>query len=201
MHTPTTSQESLNPWRSSIEAGLDIEPNQVTTRWVQLGTIGTDGWPAVRTLVFRGFLDDRRDPIQFAVDRRSAKVDQIQINPRAEACWSIAPARSQFRIRGELALITAEEANSELQRARKNLWTSLSPGSRLLFGWPQPGAPRADPIEFETPPPSEGEPPATFALLLLYPATVDHLDLNEVPHRRRHYWKVDSTWSAVEINP
>ncbi len=49
---------SLAPWRSLITRALHHNRSLAYSRYVQLATIKENGFPANRTVVFRGFLED-----------------------------------------------------------------------------------------------------------------------------------------------
>lgn len=190
---------SLAPWRSLLDCALERNP-QPNARYLHLATVRADHRPANRTVVFRGFLEDTNQ-LKFAIDTRSAKVEQIDYQPWAEACWYFPDTREQFRISGCLTLIQADDAVPTLQQARQKSWQELSDSARLQFAWPHPGKPRAAASEFALPAPNSMEPPPHFCLLLLEPVQVDHLELRGEPQNRRIYCREDQTWSAQEINP
>ena len=91
-------------WRPSLDLALHRNRSRPEMRLVQLATVRPDGRPAIRTVVFRGFLDDPRK-LAFATDSRSAKRAEIEANPRGEICWYFPETREQFRVSGMLALI------------------------------------------------------------------------------------------------
>lgn len=191
---------SLAPWRSPLARALDR--NSLTSaRYLQLATVQADGRPANRTLVFRGFLEDTNQ-LKFVIDARSQKVNQIEHQPWAEACWYFPETREQFRITGSLTLVGTEHPDSTLHQARVSTWQELSNAARLQFVWPHPGKPRADATAFESPPPDVVEPLANFYLLLLEPIQVDHLELRGQPQNRWLY-NQDShlAWLTQAINP
>jgi PPOX class probable FMN-dependent enzyme len=192
-----------SPWRIAIERALTLHGDDRASRWVQLATVGLDGGPAVRTVVFRGFLDGS-DALRFTTDTRSAKAEQVAEDPRAEACWLFREAREQFRLLGKLRLIGEDHPDEDLAEARLESWGALPTSSRLAFSWPDPGAPLAEPRRFRVAAPDPDRPPANFALLLLEPDRVDHLDLRADPHARIRYDRPEAgatRWDAVEINP
>ena len=194
------------PWRIAIERALTLHGDEPAARWLQLATTAPDGWPAVRTVVFRGFLDDR-DMLRFTTDTRSAKAEHLARDARGEACWYFHGSREQFRLAGRLDLIGADHSDPALLAARFAQWAGLSPPARMTFAWPEPGALLADPRHFRVSPPEpEEDPPPSFGLLLLDPERVDHLDLRPEPHARFRYdrSKIDNTafvWETIAVNP
>lgn len=189
---------SLAPWRSPLSRALHRNRSQPDARYVQLATLRPEGRPANRTVVFRGFLDDDSNALQFVSDARSEKVDQLQHTLQAEACWYFPKTREQFRLGGVLDLITAD--TGDRQTARQSAWAKLSDNARLQFIWPDPGQPRGD-APFPTEPPPENEPVPCFCLLLLYADRVDHLELRGDPQNRTVYITRDRTWHTQNVNP
>jgi PPOX class probable FMN-dependent enzyme len=192
-----------SPWRIAIERALTLHGDDRASRWVQLATVGLDGGPAVRTVVFRGFFGGS-DTLWFTTDTRSAKFEQVAEDPRAEACWLFREAREQFRLSGRLRLVVEDHPEARLAKARLASWGALPTASRLAFSWPDPGAPLAEPRRFRVAAPDPDRPPSTFALLLLEADRVDHLDLRPDPHARIRYERSETEptkWDAFEINP
>lgn len=178
-------------WRPALDAALKADPTPAA-RHVQLATVRPDGLPAVRTVVFRGFLSD--DRLTFTADTRSEKAGHLNRFGWAEVCWYFAATREQFRFLGMCGPILAEFDND-----RGRVWRELSGPSRQSFVWPQPGDPRSPDEAFRGPAPAD--PPPNFMRYVLCPGTVDHLDLRPHPHERTVY-KVDGpTWGVKRVNP
>ena len=200
--TGTSKREALAPWRSPLSRALHRNRSVPFCRYLQLATLRLDGTPANRTVVFRGFWADTNQ-LMFISDLRSDKTAQVQRTPEAEACWYFTKTREQFRLSGQLMLVSADSETS-YQLARQQLWQNISENARLQFAWPQPKAPRAEAAAFDPLAPDETTPPATFTLLLLSVRSVDHLVLRGEP-QHRHLYKRDSddaqTWSTVAVNP
>ena len=204
----------LAPWRSPLSKALHRNRSQPFARYFQLATVRADGTPANRTVVFRGFLN-QTNHLMMISDRRSQKTEQIHQRPNAEACWYFTKTREQFRLSGRLALVTADEANSQLSQARTQLWQNISDNARLQFAWPQPKALRDsdnDEDAFSPPPPNDQTPLETFCLLLLTPHSVDYLSLRGEPQTRKIYQKEagqatpngleeSSGWKVTAVNP
>lgn len=192
----------LAPWRSPLARALHRNRSLVYARYLQLATIRSDGRPANRTIVFRGFLD-QTNQLEFITDTRSSKVDQLLLHPWGEACWYFPKTREQFRLMGKLTIVSAN-ADAELLKARQNVWHSLSDASRVQFAWPEPRKPRSDEA-FELLPPDAAEPLPNFCLLLFDLDQVDHLELRGEPQNRYLYLKntavEDEDWSVQSINP
>jgi len=198
---------SLSPWRSHLARNLSQHRSQPQSRYLQLATVGMDGRPANRTIVFRGFLDRpdqlKTDQLKFVTDVRSQKASHIQHNPYGEVCWYFTKTREQFRIAGTLHLITSDEPNPSMQQARRIGWQELSDSGRSQFSWADPGQPSADSSEISLgEPPDRDHPLKHFCLLLLEPTQVDHLELRGNPQSRCLYvCDLDRNWSSQSINP
>ncbi|MEJ1933971.1 Npun_F5749 family FMN-dependent PPOX-type flavoprotein, partial [Nostoc sp. NIES-2111] len=191
---------SLAPWRSAIAHALHRNRSLVYSRYLQLATVKPNGHPTNRTIVFRGFLADTNQ-LKFITDARSDKIDQIQQQPCAEACWYFPNTREQFRISGSLTLVSSNESHSHLQPARIATWQELSDAARLQFAWPHPGKDKEDQAAFNPPPPDPQEPIPNFCLLLLEPTQVDHLQLRGEPQNRYLYRLDDQEWTVQAVNP
>lgn len=192
----------LAPWRSLIARALHRNRSQPHSRYLQLATVNPQGLPTNRTVVFRGFLHNSNQ-LQIVTDSRSDKVSHICYQPWGEACWYFTKTREQFRIAGNLTLVTADFAESSLLRHRQQAWQKLSDSARLQFAWPNPGECRIQKTEaFAITPPSETEPLDNFCLLLLNPQTVDHLELKGEPQNRHLYVRdKNQSWLIQEVNP
>ncbi|NJR39657.1 MAG: pyridoxamine 5'-phosphate oxidase [Leptolyngbyaceae cyanobacterium CSU_1_4] len=191
----------LAPWRSPLAHALHRNRALPYARYVQLATLRADRQPANRTVVFRGFLENT-NRLRFITDSRSEKATQIQAQPWGEICWYFPKTREQFRILGQLTLVTADHADEELLKARKMLWHDLSDGGRSQFAWAYPRQPKTEPLE-QTPP-DPMIPLPTFCLLLLEPTQVDHLELRGTPQNRYLYSQQEpplKDWSMEEVNP
>jgi PPOX class probable FMN-dependent enzyme len=190
----------LAPWRSAIAHALHRNRSLVYARYLQLATVRANGHPANRTVVFRGFLADTNQ-LKFITDARSDKIDQIQQQPWAEACWYFPNTREQFRISGYLTLVGTDESHPHLQPARLATWQELSDAARLQFAWPHPGKDKEDQAAFNPPPPDPQKPIPNFCLLLLEPTQVDHLELRGEPQNRYLYRLDEQEWSMQAVNP
>lgn len=193
---------TLAPWRSPLARNLHKHRSEPQARFLQLATIGTDGYPANRTIVFRGFLDGRNQ-LKFITDARSQKIGQIEQNSKCEACWYSPKTREQFRIAGSLILINYDCPDISMQAARYAAWQELSDLARLQFAWPAPGQLRTDDPQLFLPhPPDATAPLETFCLLLLEPVRVDRLELRGKPQNRWLFTlEAAQDWSLQEINP
>lgn len=194
---------SFAPWRSLLARSLHQNRHLPYARYFQLATVQTNGRPANRTVVFRGFLDNT-DQLKTITDARSQKPEQIKHQSWGEVCWYFPETREQFRLAGQLTLVDADHPSQTLKAARQATWRDLSDASRLQFAWPHPGKVREDNSAFSPPSPNLEEPLPIFCLLLLEPLEVDHLELRGDPQNRCRYLYCpngDTQWVEQAVNP
>jgi pyridoxamine 5'-phosphate oxidase len=194
----------LAPWRSPIARALHRNRALPYARYLQLATVRSNGRPANRTIVFRGFLENSNQ-LKFITDARSEKATQIQLlanqhSAWGEACWYFPKTREQFRLSGSLILVDETTADPILQSARQLAWQELSDAARTQFTWAHPGEPRNQ-NSFPSVPPSPQTPLSHFCLLLLSPVEVDHLELRGEPQNRWIYRLDGIDWSMKAVNP
>ena len=190
MSTP----DVLPPWRPLLRSAQEREGRAPQARWLQLATVAADGTPRVRTLVFRGWAGSTA--LDLLTDGRSAKPAELIRQPAVELCWLLPRARSQFRLRGNLQTLPAEQG----QKERERHWQMLSPGGRALWGWPPPGEPLDPEAAFPEQLPDGSPLPDHFQLLRIALAQVELLELTGHPHRRRR-WRGESGWAEERLNP
>jgi len=195
---------TLAPWRSPLAKALHRNRSLAFSRYFQLATVTSEGKPANRTLVFRGFFKDTNQ-IEIITDSRSKKIDEIQDRSWGEICWYFTKTREQFRIAGKINIVEENCQDEPLKKARINTWKNLSDATRIQFAWPDPGQPRNKDSDraFEDLEISEKEPVKNFTLLLFNPDRVDRLELRGEPQNRWLY-KLDpdsQTWSTEWVNP
>lgn len=188
-------------WRPSLDLALHRNRARPEMRLVQLATVRPDGRPAIRTIVFRGFLDDPRT-LAFTTDSRSAKRAEIEANPRGELCWYFPETHEQFRVAGLLELVGPGSTDPVLRQARADIWAELTDETRSSFTWPSPREPRDAPARFSSPPPSPSTPVDNFLLMILVATEVDHLELRgDSQHRWIHLADAHGRWTGREVNP
>ncbi|MEL6604688.1 MAG: Npun_F5749 family FMN-dependent PPOX-type flavoprotein [Cyanobacteria bacterium J06614_10] len=202
---PTAAPTELAPWRSPLARALHRNRAQPFCRFLQLATLRPDGTPANRTVVFRGFAENS-NRLMFISDRRSEKISQIEQNPNAEVCWYFTKTREQFRLSGQLQVITSDSPDPANQQLRDRLWQNISDNARLQFAWPHPKAAREqDSAAFSPNPPDSAAPIENFCALLLSAHTVDYLSLKGNPQDRVLYQKKpkdsSAAWTMAEVNP
>lgn len=185
----------LAPWRSPLARALHRNRAQPQSRYFQLATVTTNGRPANRTVVFRGFLEPNR--LQLFTDARSAKLTQLTAG--CELCWYFAKTREQFRIEGAIAAVTGADSG-DLQTARQQLWQRLSPAARQQLYWPQPGGVWEE-AAIASVAEDPDRPPENFVLLVISPIAVDHLQLAPDPQERWSYQLMETDWQRQRLNP
>ncbi|NJL00415.1 MAG: pyridoxamine 5'-phosphate oxidase [Spirulinaceae cyanobacterium RM2_2_10] len=192
----------LAPWRSPLARALHRHRRQPQARYLQLATVTPEGYPANRTVVFRGFRDETNQ-LRIVTDARSGKIAQLLQQPWGEICWYFSESREQFRLFGSLVLVAQDSPDPALQQERQQIWQRLSDTARSQFAWPHPGAARDHrPESFAVAPPEPTAPLAEFCLLLLEPQRVDWLELCGEPQNRWRYVR-DATgyWQQAAVNP
>ena len=184
------SSQSLPPWRVRLRGAREREGRQPTSRWLQLATVGLDGTPRVRTLVFRGWQGS--DRLELYTDARSEKFEELLQQPRVEVCWLLTKAKQQYRLRGTWL---PQEQTIHAER-----WTTLSPRGRALWGWPAPGQPLERDAAFPSELDDSTDCPQHFVVLQLQINRAELLDLSRHPHQRIR-WSRDDDWQEHPLNP
>jgi PPOX class probable FMN-dependent enzyme len=188
-------------WRPSLDLALHRNRQSPQSRFVQIASVRENGRPAVRTLVFRGFLGETHR-LTFATDARSVKATELEQFPWVEACWYFHLTREQFRFTGTMALAGPDNHDRNLLEARTEVWREMSEESRLTYTWPDPGRAREPLTPFPTLGPDPLTPLPHFLLLVLEIWGVDHLELHGNPqHRWKYSRDAQGRWSGREINP
>ena len=192
----------LPPWRSLLSSAIHRNRSKPYSRYFQLATVNSEGYPRNRTLVFRGFVEDERSSLKMITDLRSGKIQDIEQQTIGEICWYFTKTREQFRIQGNLCLVTAQERDSDLLKIRKETWQNISDAARSQFAWPDPGELAAEKSAFDVGLLDPNLILDNFCLLLLIPQKVDHLQLRESPQKRCIYTlQVDRNWLTQPVNP
>jgi hypothetical protein len=153
-----------------------------------LATVTTTGQPRARSVILREFAT-APERIAFATDARSAKVAEIQANPRvALACYDPS-TDTQLRIEGTASVVT-----DELERQR--IWQNLAEHSKEIYANPAaPGTPLAVEASDEQPVFNR------FAWVSTAIESVDWLELAAQPHQRWHFQHHDGHWTGDRVVP
>ncbi|MDE5087260.1 MAG: pyridoxamine 5'-phosphate oxidase family protein, partial [Trichodesmium sp. St16_bin2-tuft] len=138
MELNSLEEEELAPWRSPLARAIHKNQSLTYARYLQLATATPEGQPTNRTIVFRGFLE-QTNQLKFITDSRSQKVEEIEKNAWSEVCWYFPKTREQFRLKGKLALVQADNPHPKLAKARQTTWQEISDNARQQFTWPHPG--------------------------------------------------------------
>ena len=180
----------IPPWISHIISAQKKESN-ISSRLIQLATIGIDNTPRVRTVVFRGWSQSYE--MEIYTDKRSQKCFELELNNRIEICWFFSKAKCQFRLRGT--------AKNELVKEQRLIhWNKLNEKSKSMWSWPSP----RDNYKFDQTNDisinSKKHLSDNFTLLKIYITEVDQLLLHNPIHTRR-LWTKNKEWIEKRINP
>ncbi|XP_012083171.1 pyridoxine/pyridoxamine 5'-phosphate oxidase 2 isoform X2 [Jatropha curcas] len=74
---------ATTPWKQLLIRALESNSHLKHSSFFQLATVGSDGRPSNRTVVFRGF-EENSDKIQINTDTRTRKVEELKQCPFAE---------------------------------------------------------------------------------------------------------------------
>eukprot|EP00955_Chlamydomonas_euryale_P037859 350905-Chlamydomonas_euryale.AAC.10 len=127
-------------WQHDLSCALKRSSRSPAAKYIQLATVTPAGLPAVRTVVFRGWLWSTQT-LAMITDARATKLADIAAQPRAEVAWYLEKTREQFRVRGCVRVVGPGEEDAKLLRARQAVWHNLSDGAKAQMYWPEPGAP------------------------------------------------------------
>ncbi|KAF5183580.1 Pyridoxine/pyridoxamine 5'-phosphate oxidase [Thalictrum thalictroides] len=192
------------PWKQLLLNAMELNSSLKHSSYFQLATIGSNGKPSNRTVVFRGF-EEESNKIQINTDYRSSKIEDLKHCQFAEICWYFTDSWEQFRINGTVDIIDALNPDPEKLRQRAKAWFASSPRSRLQYLGPSPGLPYIG----EEPKQEYSQDPATgpvheFCLLVLDPEQVDYLNLKS--NQRLSFQSTETDdggkcWKTEKVNP
>ena len=147
--------EILDPvWQQQLTKSLHVNSSQVQSKYYQVASVCSNGEPKNRTMVFRGFLSGTQSLLS-VTDSRSEKIEEWQGDnkSRFEICWYFSESREQFRLAGEVALISNSLDSSyedwvlgkhTKQSILNQQWSNLSTNAREPFYSNSPKAPFAE---------------------------------------------------------
>mmetsp|Transcript_21041 Transcript_21041/g.58511 ORF Transcript_21041/g.58511 Transcript_21041/m.58511 type:complete len:290 (-) Transcript_21041:1803-2672(-) len=205
-------------WRSLLEVSMARSRRIRGSNYVQISTVNKDGEPRCRTVVFRGFLnnknlsddhpmsvlnggqfDGKPCVMKMCTDLRSKKVDEVAHQPISEMVWWFPKTSEQYRVRGSLLLVGDESDDRNLQIARKEMWGNISDPARESF------------LDDKSPVPVGGRDeegkvvpvPTNFLLMLLDPIHVDYLRLTGAQYRQidERQPRDGASWSSKSVKP
>eukprot|EP00850_Spirogloea_muscicola_P009082 SM000050S17007 [mRNA] locus=s50:300956:302927:- [translate_table: standard] len=191
---------AVAPWQALLNEAMEANSAVKHSKYSQLATVRHDGKPANRTVVFRGYADGS-ERLQFTVDIRSQKVEEIQENCWVELCWYFTESWEQFRLLGQLELVGPSHPDAAKLNLREQAWKESSSKSLAQFAGPQPKDPRADDDAFVKEIDSSTDPLDTFGLLMLQPIQVDYLYLKKNQRLLFQKEDIDGQWSQQDVNP
>lgn len=104
--------QHMASWVPVFKAALENQLNIGNEQYIpfQLSTIGTDGFPKARTVVFRGFLfsDKTNNILTFTTDTRMEKYKELEADDRIEAVFNLMSVKKQFRFKGRARIIDSK---------------------------------------------------------------------------------------------
>ena len=179
-------------WLQQLKRAIRGNRRDAHNRYIQFATLGLDGKPRVRMVVFRGFSLSEAS-FFIITDARSEKVKELAQCPDVEVSWYFTLTREQFRLQCS-AVTHSHGADADLHR--NALWKGLSDAAKAQFFWPEPGLPSGEGQSLEI----TMHPPETFIAIECSPQRVDHLVLAKI-QRRTLSDLTASGWTEVSINP
>ena len=130
---------------------------------------------------------------------------------RASTADRGAESREQFRIAGDLTVVTKDSPS--MQKERLEAWSRMSPNGRAQFLWPEPGFPQLDEkgekgekshkqtFEVDEALVNDARNAAdNFCLVVMDVDEVDHLSLRS-NRRYVHVRDENGQWGFTEVNP
>ena len=178
-------EKNLPQWRQLLKSAQKKEGNPQQSKWIQIATTNKAHNPRVRTVVFRGWIDDTS--MLIFTDKRSDKVEDLKNNNNVEILWLFLKSRSQFRFKGKAEIV---EENSFY-------WNNLSNESKKLWFWPDPGKMRNSEYFKNIIEPNIS---SNFLVLRINIDETELLKLSK-PIHSRSVWKKDHNWECLELNP
>ncbi|KAL5540041.1 hypothetical protein UlMin_021744 [Ulmus minor] len=194
----------ITPWKKLLLDALEANAHIKHSSFFQLATVGFNGRPSNRTVVFRGF-QENSEKIIINTDCRTRKIEELKHCPFAEICWYFTDSWEQFRINGMIDIIDGSNPDPGKLQQREKSWFASSLKSRLQYLGPNPGLPNLS----EEPPKeifldSSRGPVDAFCLLVLDPDQVDYLNLKS--NQRLSFTSTqivngEKSWTSERINP
>lgn len=138
-------------WRQRLVRSLHLNRSQIPSKYYQVASVSADGRPRNRSMVFRGFLSGTHCLLS-VTDHRSNKVNEWQLDNNSffELCWYFSGSREQYRLAGELVLLSKSIsrfddhpvlAGKNKQSVLKQQWSNLSTNAQQAFFLESPKAP------------------------------------------------------------
>ncbi|KFK37433.1 hypothetical protein AALP_AA4G256400 [Arabis alpina] len=194
----------VTPWKQLLFTAIEANSHLNHSSYLQLATIGVNGRPSNRTVVFRGF-EENSDMIRINTDLRSRKIEELKHCPFSEICWYFSDTWEQFRINGRIEVIDASNPDQTKLQQREKAWFANSLKSRMNYVCPTPGSPYSSekPNREVYLEPSSG-PVAEYCLMLFEPEKVDYLNLKS--NQRLLFSSMvsgagEKCWTSEKVNP
>ena len=181
------SDMDLPLWRQRLKSAQSKEGKLASNRWIQLANISKNNQPRVRTVVFRGWLDD--STMLIYTDKRSEKYVDLESNNNIEILWLFFKTKSQYRFKGKVYELDDND----------KYWDNLFDRSKDQWFWPSPGK-KIDQNNTISSIDNKLLKPNNFAVLKININEVDLLKL-EKPLHKRFIWKKIDNWRCIEVNP
>ena len=178
---------NLPLWRQRLKASQFKEGKLASNRWIQIANVSKNNQPRVRTVVFRGWLDN--STMLIYTDKRSQKYVDLETNNNIEVLWLFFKTKSQYRFKGNVY---------ELEDNDK-YWDNLFERSKEQWFWPCPGK-KIDNEKNLSSNNSTLSKPNNFSVLEIKIHEVDLLKL-ENPFHKRFIWKKIDNWKCIEVYP
>ena len=174
-------------WRQRLKASQSKEGKLASNRWIQLANVSSNNQPRVRTVVFRGWLDN--STMLIYTDKRSQKYIDFEHNNNIEVLWLFFKTKSQYRFKGKVYELKDND----------NYWNNLFDKSKDQWFWPSPGK-KIDHTKTMSSIKNTLSKPNNFSVLKIKINEVDLLKL-EKPLHKRYKWKKNDNWECIEVNP
>ncbi|MDA7423515.1 pyridoxamine 5'-phosphate oxidase family protein [Thalassococcus lentus] len=167
------------------EIARGVEDRHHPARNPTLVTVAKAG-PEARTIVLRSW-DSGRSVAEFQTDRMSAKVAELEADPRAGLHFWLPEKRLQIRFRCRVELIHAD----------RDRWARIPDVGRDVYGGTHaPGVPLEDPGDFKPLPMQE-----RFTAVLAQVLGIDLLYLGPDRHERAVFQRDGSSWVGGWVAP
>ncbi|NBB99150.1 MAG: pyridoxamine 5'-phosphate oxidase [Alphaproteobacteria bacterium] len=192
---PPNPAEAAQAWAQSLETLRDaawgrlvrgVRDKRAPARHVTLSTYGRNGWPQARIVVLRG-ADKAAATLEVHTDLRSAKIAELQADPRAMLHVWDDRARLQIRAEARAEILTGPQVSDR--------WARIPEGSRIAYGSrPAPGQPILTALDYAKQPSVQD-----FAVLILHVQAFDLVHLGS-DHRRARFERAGG-WTGAWLSP
>ena len=178
---------NLPMWRQKLKASQSKESKIASNRWIQIANVSRNNLPRVRTVVFRGWLNN--NTMLIYTDKRSEKFKDLEFNNNIEVLWLFLKSKSQFRFKGKVYKLDNDD----------KYWNNLFGESKKSWFWPS-SRESLDKKKTQISLKDTLTKPDNFSVLRIKIEEVDLLKL-EQPFHKRYIWKKIDNWKCVEVNP